>query len=284
MWPISLQWKKGKDLPAEKLLYASSVTMNGMVYCGGQNAVLKYDPQSGDWSELPRPPVKKFSMAQLEGRLVLAGGGNDGRIRELDGSRGEWVCRYPPLRFRRDQSVAVGYKKYLIVACGYPYREHVEILDSSSSKWFSAQPLPLGGRQISSTTLGDCWYLSSFGQWKDGKEHIFYANIPTLISSAISTKENSEFLWHELPKPPVAQPTLLTLQGNLLLVGGWGFEQEIHHYEVEIREWKQCGHLPTGMEASCCSVLPSGELMLAGGLTADTEAPSKRMWIGKLET
>ena len=30
----------------------------------------------------------------------------------------------------------------------------------------------------------------------------------------------------------------------------------------------------------CCAVLPSGDLMVAGGWTGDTKAHSKRMWIG----
>ena len=261
-------------------MYASSVSVNGMVYCGDHDALLKYDPENGEWSQLPRPPVKQFTVALLEGRLVLVGGCFDGRIRELDGSKGEWVCRYPPLHFRRGQAVAVGYKKYLIVACGHPYREQVEVLDSSSSKWYRAQPLPLGARQMSSVTLDHCWYLSSFGQWKDGQEHIFCSNLASLVRSALSPKDNMEFLWHELPKPPVAQPTLLALWGNLLSLGGWGFEQDIYRYEVESRQWLLSGHLPIGVEALCCSVLPSGDLMVAGGLTGDTELKSRRMWIG----
>ena len=179
-------------------------------------------------------------------------------------------------------SAAVGYQNYLIVACGSPYRSEVEVLDSSSGGWYSAQPVPVGGHGMSSVVVYDCWYLSSFGKWEDGKEHIFWAHLPTLTSSAISAHTTTEHIWHELPTPPVAMPTLLALQGHLLLVGGKGYVQEIHRYDQETRQWRVCGQLPVGMVAQCCAVLPSGDLMVAGGVTEDTEKESKRMWIAKI--
>ena len=35
--PFSLNWRQGKDLPIDKLVFASSVVMNGVLYCGGNN-------------------------------------------------------------------------------------------------------------------------------------------------------------------------------------------------------------------------------------------------------
>ena len=93
------------------------------------------------------------------------------------------------------------------------------MLDSSSGRWYSAQPVPVGGHGMSSVVVGDHWYLSSFGEWKDRKEHIFFAHLPTLISTATSVHATPEQIWHELPTPPVAWSTLLALQGHLLLVG-----------------------------------------------------------------
>ena len=159
----------------------------------------------------------------------------------------------------------MGYQNYLIVACGSPDKNAVEVLDSSSSRWYSAQPVPLGGDYMSSVVVGDCWYLSSFGGWEDKKEDIFWAHLSTLTSSATSAHTTTEHIWHELPAPPVADPTLLALQGHLLLVGGWGYVQEIHRYDQETRQWRVCGQLPVGMVAPCCALLPSGDLMVAGG-------------------
>ena len=261
-----------------------------MVYCGGTdpsfNTVNQYNPESGDWSELPTPPVNGgFAMTSLNGQLVLIGGGfgNDARITVWDSGRSEWVHPYPPMPTGQGLSAAVGYQNYLIVACRFPCMSEVEVLDSSSGRWYSAQPVPVGGHLMSSVVVGDCWYLSSFGDWKDGKKHIFLAHLPTLISSATSAHTTTEHIWHELPTPPVAGPTILALQGQLLLVGGVGYIQEIHCYDKETRQWRVCGQLPVAMEAPCCAVLPSGDLMVAGGGTGDTKKESKRMWIAKIK-
>ena len=259
-----------------------------MVYCGGtdplSNTVIQYNPESGEWSELPRPPVMGFAMTLLNGQLVLAGGiGDDARITVWDSGRSKWVHSYPPMPTGRSKSAAVGYQNYLIVACGYTGRSEVEVLDSSSGRWYSAQPVPVGGYEMSSVVVGDRWYLSSFGRWKDGKKHIFWAHLPTLTSSATSAHTTTEHIWYELPTPPVAGPTLLALQGHLLLVGGGEYVQEIHRYDQETRQWRVCGQLPVAMVAQCCAVLPSGDLMVAGGGIGDTYATSKRMWIAKIQ-
>ena len=283
-WPLSLNWRRGKDIPTDTLLCASSVVINGMVYCGGTDTtdvIIQYNPESGDWSKLPRSPVVAFAMTSLNGQLVLAGGIPGTRITVWDSGRSEWVHPYPPMPTGRAASATVGYQNYLIVACGFKYRIEVEVLDSSSGRWYSAQPVPVGGHMMSSVVVGDYWYLSSFG-WEDGKEHIFWAHLPTLTSSATSAHTTTEHIWHELPTPPVGLPTLLALQGHLLLVGGRGCVQEIHRYDQETGQWRVCGQSPVGMHAPCCTVLPSGDLMVAGGWTGVTDNCSKRMWIAKI--
>ena len=297
-WPLPLHWRQGNDIPTERLLCASSVIINGMVYCGGNDrVVLQYNPESGDWSELPEPPVWGFAMTSLNGQLVLVGGGwsDDNKLTVWDSGRSQWVHPYPPMPTGRALSAAVGYQNYLIVACGFPHKDTVEVLDSSSGRWYTAQSVPVGGYHMSSVVVGDCWYLSAFGQWKDKKEHIFWTHLPTLISSAthttsissiwrklISSVTQSTSIWHGLPTPPLEQPSLLALHGHLLLVGGLRYVQELHRYDPETRQWRECGRLPVGMTAPYCTVLPSGDLMVAGGETGDTRAESKRMWIGTI--
>ena len=287
-WPLSLHWRRGNDIPTDSLLWVYSVIINGMVYCGGNSGdVLQYNPVSGEWSKLPRPPVSDFAMTSFNDQLVLAGGrGNDTRITMWDSGHSKWVHPYPPMPTGRAASAAVGYQNYLIVACGYDrleYTDVVEVLDSSSGRWYNAQPVPVGGDDMSSVVVGDFWYLSSFGEWKDKKEHIFWVHLPTLISNAKSAHTSTASIWHELPTPPVKGPTILALQGHLLLVGGLEYKQEIHRYDPETRQWRECGQLPVGMYAPCCAVLPSGDLMVAGGCTG-TNFRSKRMWIGNINS
>ena len=155
-WPLPLQWRRGKDLPIDKLRLASTVIINGMVHCRGNDTsacdVLQYNPESGKWSKLPRRPASGFAMTSLNGQLVLVGsyGGGEDRITVWDSGRSEWVHPYAPMPTGRGLSAAVGYQNYLIVACGYPNRDIVEVLDSSSGRWYSAQPVPVGGQLMSS--------------------------------------------------------------------------------------------------------------------------------------
>ena len=283
-WPLPLQWRKGKEIPVD-MFGASTLVINGMVYCGGNKChvsdVLVYNPLSGEWSKIPDADVLGPAMISFNDQLVLVGcHGGDDRITVWDSDRNKFVQPYPPMPTGRGMSAAVGYQNYLIVACGWQHRDIVDVLDTTSGRWYSAQPVPVGGYNMSSVVVGDHWYLSSYGRWKDGKRHIFWAHLPTLISSATSAHTNTTSIWHELPTPPIREPTLLALQGHLLLVGGGGCEAELHRYDPETRQWRECGQLPVGMAGPCCTVLPSGELMVTGGTTGDTRTYSKRTWIG----
>ena len=274
--------------------YCHVVIINGVVYVGGGwdviNDVLEYHPGSGEWSKLPTPPVRSFAMASLNGQLVLVGGDGDGEGKILivwEGARGGWAQPYPAMPTGRSRSAAVGYQHYLIVACGYKNGrvDTVEVLDGSSHRWYSAQPVPMGGHMMSSVVIGDGdhWYLSS-NQWNDIKSHIFTAHLPTLVSSAVSSaRTNSASIWQELPTPPVHDPTLLALQNHLLLVGGGGLEHDLHHYDPLAKKYSQCGQLPVGMRGPSCAVLPSGELMVVGGVVEGISGCSQLVWIGSIE-
>ena len=267
------------------------VIINGVVYVGGGaggfigDDVLEYHPGSGEWSKLPTPPVVNFAMASLNGQLVLVGGsGDDEILRVWEGASGGWAQPYPAMPSGRSSSAAVGYQHYLIVACGDKNGgvDTVEVLDGSSHRWYSAQPVPMGGYVMSSVVIGDHWYLSS-NEWNDDYCHIFTAHLPTLVSSAVSAaRTNSASIWQELPTPPVSSPTLLALQNHLLLVGGRRLENDLHHYDPLAKIYSQCGQLPVGICGPSCAVLPSGELLVAGGIIESFDWPQP-VWIGSIE-
>ena len=124
------------------------------------------------------------------------------------------------------------------------------------------------------------YYISSYS-WSDGWPHVFSAHLPTLISNATRNTTTGP-TWQELPSPPVHGPTLLALQNHLLLVGGRGRRKELYRYEAEGKKWSKCGELPVGMYAPSCAVLPSGELLVAGG-EVEGVGYSQQVWVGSLE-
>ena len=291
-WPLPLQWRKGKDIPTG-LCTACAVIINDLIYCGGNSLnssdVAMYTPDTGKWTLLPPSPVFDFFMTSLNDQLVLVGGSNTsdedvGVIIVWDSDRGRWTNPHPSMPTARSQTAAVGYRKYLIVACGFPGIATVEVLDSSTGRWYTAQPLPVSGCKMSAALVGDSWYLSSFGKWDDGREHIFKAHLPTLISSLYS--RSGDRIWHELPTPPVQHPVLLSLKSHLLLAGGVHMclsVQLIHRYDTAERRWRECGELPLPLSGICAAELPSGELMVAGGLSGETKL-SNTIMIGLIQT
>ena len=50
---------------------------------------------------------------------------------------------------------------------------------------------------------------------------------------------------------------------------------DIHLYQPEGKKWSKVGDLPTAREYCSCVVLPSGELLVAGG--RDNELPYSRV-------
>ena len=236
--------------------------------------VMRYDPSSGEWSQLPKSTEHWFAMASVKDQLLLAGGGG-----------GSTAKHYPRMPTGRAWSAAVGYQQYLIVACG-DLKGTVEVLDCSTHQWYSAQPVPVGGRGMTAVTISDYIYISSYS-WSDSQPHVFSAHLPTLISNA-TRNTTTDPTWQELPSPPVGDPTLLALQNHLLLVGGeevggWGERNELYRYEAEGKKWSKCGELPVGMWAPSCAVLPSGELLVAGGAVEGVGRFSQQVWVGSLE-
>ena len=284
----SLGWREGKSIPIDRLHWASSVFINGNIYFGGNDQesdiVVRYNPASDEWSELPKAPVRAFSMTSLDNQLLIVGGDsasvNVSSIMVWDSDHGKWVYYSHSMPTGRAQSAAVGYKEHLIVACGLPSKSEVDILDTSDGEWHKAQPVPQGGHCISSAVVNDHWYLSS-GNWNDSQPHIYCAHLPTLIDSAKSNRHTS--IWHELPRPDTQMvlPTILASPQHLLIAGGIkkkDFLQKIYRYDQELLSWEPCGQLPEAMFGASCIVLPSGDMIVAGGKTKDVKE-YKRLWI-----
>ncbi len=231
--------------------------------------VMRYDPSRGEWSQLPKSTERWFAMTSVKDQLLLAGGGGDSTAIQLWDCEGHrWNTQhYPRMPTGRTQSAAVGYQQYLIVACG-SNKDTVEVLDCSTHQWYSAQPVPVGGDRMTAVIIVDYMFISSYN-WSDDQPHVFSAHLPTLISNATHNTTTGP-TWQELLPSPVCGPTLLALQNHLLLVGGRevggkGRRKELYRYDAEGKKWSKCGEFPVGMYAPSCAVLPSGELLVAGG-------------------
>ena len=282
--PLSLKWRRGKDMPI-KMTTVQSVVIGDSVYVGGGVAgndhdsctVMKLDLQRDEWTKLPQYSANYFAMTSLANQLVLVGGRlsvtweKSNQIAVF--TSGRWTNPYPPMNTARSSSIAVYFSNYIIVAGGWDsqggHSTVVEVLDTTSRKWYIAESLPNPGSELTSTLIGNTLYL--MGGWV-GRSHrtkmVHKVDLNELITKAVS-KWSKPTLWQVISDTSLKRSTPLNVGGSLLAVGGLDDHHNpsssIHLYQPDTRRWVKVGDLPTARYCCTCSVLPSGEVIVAGG-------------------
>ena len=137
--------------------------------------------------------------------------------------------------------------------------DNVKILDTMSSQWHTAQPLPIKCDSMRPAVLGNSLYLldSSSSQFSFV---ITAVSLPALISHATSHTLTAP-MWESLPNIPLTGSTALVLQNSrLLALGG---ENETHEYCSSIilynpvsKEWVMVGDIPFWKSSFGRAVLP----------------------------
>jgi len=86
--------------------------------------------------------------------------------------------------------------------------------------------------------------------------------------SALTQTDKPPAQWRTLPNTPLEYSTAIAVHGSLLAVGGSHSGQRssaIHVYDQEKNAWNKVGDLPTERTYCACCLLPSGEILVAGG-------------------
>ena len=269
--------KMGRGIQA--VVIGSDVYVGGG---GGQNeeTVMVYSLQTGTWRTLPPYERMWFGMAVVNNQLVLVGGRSISTLQATnvlglwDERSQTWTHPFPVMPTARSSLSVISYQKWLVTAGGNDgrgfYSNEVELLDTLSGQYYEGSPLPKECRQMSSTISGNMWYLSGgFTSIVESNKHVFSVCLDVLISQAVSqsagaTSPPTPSPWQTLPELPVQDSTALIIRGSLLTVGGRG-RSAIHLYQPSRRSWVKVGDLPTQRWHCACIVLPSGEILVAGG-------------------
>ena len=259
-------------------LYGQPVVVKGKVYVRGWSGltVYEYTPSSDVWDTLPPPTVNYFTVATLNEQLVLVGGRDQStdkvsnKIIVWDSGKHQWIYPYPSMTTGREVPAAVGYRDHLIVACGLNSERNrisnVDILDTTSNKWLTAESLP-DTDYYRSVIIEDTLYLVGY------KCNVLRANIPTLISRASSTKPAvSQSVWESLPNAPFYRSFPVAIDNVLMTVGGETSDNifdpnptsSIQLYNPTNNIWTKVGNLPEAVCDCPCTVI-SGELLVLGG-------------------
>ena len=273
--------KRREVIPFQMSTTIQSVVIGDAVFVGGGDTnseyssctIMKFDLQQDEWTTLPQYSAKWFAMTSLNNQLLLVGGYNIG-IQKSTNQIAMFVVEsaafqypYPPMKIARHSSTAVHFFNYIIVAGGSSdqgFVSFVEVLDIVSRQWYFAQSLPRPQSELKSALIGYTLYL--MGGWDKAVHKV---GLNELISSAVQNQPMPT-LWEVIEDTPLSYSAPLNVRSLLYAVGGYNYgnpNSSIYVYQPDTRRWVKVGDLPTARWFCTCSVLPSGEVIVAGGQT-----------------
>ena len=255
---------------------AQAVVIEGKVYIGGGETesgnhykMLEYAIE-GDWWREIDTPVACFGMVVVNNQLIITGGvDKDGCFTDevwvLDSVSGTWTQPFPAMPTARWGLSAVGYKRWVLVVGG-DCEICVEVLDTAARCWYTATPLPSDALRPSLAVTEDTLYVV----WQHSTVSM---SIPMLISDAMSQSPASDTSnglklteWQPLPDTPTENPTITTLNGSLVAMGGDPASPTIAMYLPQTEQWLKVAKLPNQRCDCTCAFLPeTKEQMVIGG-------------------
>ena len=272
--------------------YPHCVVLERSVYVGGgwtggddQYYIQVFNMKTQNWSRLPRYRYVWFAMTVINHHLTLVGGRGVGgvvgeatnQLAVYEPSSQQWTYPYNPMPTRRHSPAVLMYDIWLLVAGGYgaSYTDlaTVELFNTSTNQWLAASSLPTPCSLLTSAIVDNYGYLV-----KNSKE-VFRVSLPDIVSQTVNqSTSKSPALWCRLPDTPLLYSTAISLRGYLLAVGGSHdnyTRTDIHLYQPESEQWTKVGDLPNARYYCSCVVLPSGELLVAGGRESSGQRTSR---------
>ena len=222
-------------MPIKMSRTVQSVAIGHSVYVGGGNVgndldtrtVMKLDLQRNEWTKLPQYRAIWFAVTSLANQLVLVGG-----LDPVTGeptnqiavfTSGRWTNPYPPMNTARYSSTAVCYSNYIIVAGGWDnqgkHTSSVEMLDTTSGRWYIAESLPNPRSELKSTVIGNTLYLMGGYDHTGPTKMVRKVDLNEVITKAVS-KQATPTIWQMISDTPLEFSTPLNVGGSLLAVGG----------------------------------------------------------------
>ena len=243
------------------------VAFSGKLYTRGTSrgtvTVLVYTPENDQWTELPPPPVKDFTIATLRGQLLVVGGEDQSTgkttntILTFNQHSQQWIQIYSAIPTAQTLPKVVEYLDHLIVANLDQQTSHknkifrVNILDANSNEWKTAQRFLIPYHVYDTLIIGDAMYLVGLNT-----QTVVRAHVPTLISGAESG------VWEPLAGVSYYHSSPVIVGNTLLTVGGSDKSHgnpttSIQMYNPSTKNWAEVGNLPVPMCDSCCIIMNS---------------------------
>ena len=293
-----LRWREGQKAPYRMSSYCGVVVDGNTIYFrpGGRDI---YECRAGkDWSQLRTCPISNCPLVLVNNLLTIVGGSQqDEYSNQLLSLTGEgsstckiWTEEFPPMPTKRSNTAAICVGASLIVAGGQgqgvPVMSTVEVMNTWSRRWSTAAHLPKPMWVASTTVCGDRVYM--LGGW-DKNHAAFACSLSDLLHSCKSAKSSTlsrrrtrhssrdeAGVWKKLACLPVTWFACVTVNNQLLLIGGMGLDNQpvadVHVYNSLTDSWEVISHMTTARRQCFAALLPSNQLMVVGGITDDGDS------------
>ena len=291
---VKLIFTECAKLPVDMSGFDQGIVIGKDVYVGVgySRKVYKYSITDDTWSTLPLVPVRHARIGYLYKKVLLVGGRLPTNriiadIHEFDEASQQWIrsTSIPPMPTARSSLTAVSWSSppTLIVCGGRDQRcqpmSVVEVYHSRTSQWHAVSPMPFPRDHMTHTVIHNMLYLVGGYEGSDRstyKKTVMSTSIPQLLETCL---QPSPIQWQSLsiPNVPYYLPTAASLGGCLLVVGGVksmtfppkskSVVSSVHAYCPFTTSWVLVGELPQPSCSCANATLPTGELLVIGGLS-----------------
>ena len=275
-----IRWRTANDTPVG-MWRGAAVSHGNVVYFNSDSstAVYCYESQPQLWLQLCVCPSRDSALVMADNKLTTIGG-RDQQWRPTnslasltgEGKDSKWVKLFPRMPTARYRLAAVCRGRNVIAAGGIGdggrMLTTVEILDTELRQWSSAASLPHPMTLASITVCEDLLYLLG-GDDQNGRTlSVLTSSITDLLHQQQETA-NQTAVWRQAYDALYYCSTAVSVGGQLLAIGGQDEQREdtsaIVAYDPTSDSWQDMGHMATPRWHPLVAVLPSNQLIAAGG-------------------
>ena len=285
---MSLQWQICSATP-EAMWRGSAVSHDKMAYFNPCVSTAVYQFEEDQWTALPECPHYNSALTVVNEQLTTVGGshgwlGGDptNSLASLtgDGKDRKWVEHFPRMPTSRSHLAAVCRGTSLIAAGGRGgggILRTVEVMDTESLQWTLVNPLPHPMTWASIAVSQEKVYLlGGYDQNNDQTLSVFTCSTLQTqpLDAQLERPANQVTGWHQVADAPHYWFTAVCVGEVLLAIGGESAARAtsaIAAYNPTSDSWEDIGHMTTPRYRPLVALLPSNELIVAGGVSGRTK-------------